>query len=292
MKRRAALAALATGAAAVAGCTTPLGGADDEGSDPGSTPTGSTPTETGQNNDSTPDGTVDLAVESVAATPEVIALYAPDSIGTYGGRSEQYLLARIDANAEPLDPADLGLVVGADTVRPRTGVGSGYRLWEYGEQFTFASEQPDGEKRSSPGWVAFELDNPVETDTVTLQWPGGERAIDDGIVAQLRRPPTTFDVAVDAPEQVADRSAATLSVTVENTGDHRGTFVGALNRIGPAIAYAPVTAVELPLDPGETDTWTHTYSASREQPPFEFTFAFRWRTNRIKQEIEVTGDAD
>jgi hypothetical protein len=257
MNRRDALAALASGTAAVTGCSGLTG-----------------------------PGGVDLAVESVAATPEAVALTTPDSIGTYGSRDSQFLLVEADANGEPLDPGDVGVSVRDRTVRPSTDVGSNYRLWGYGDQFTFLGNLPSDEERTVAGWLPFEVENPIDADGVTIEWPGGERSVDDRTVETLRRPPTTFDVTVDAPAEIESGSAAPISVTVENTGDVDGTFVGALNRIGPSVAYTPETAIELDVPSGEADTWEYSHGAGGT-----LTFIVRWRAGRQKREITVAGDA-
>jgi len=281
MNRRSVLAALAAGTATLAGC---LGDGDDgngdgddgDGLTPEPTPT-PTPTPT-------PERTVDVTVEAVTVAPAVVALNSPDSIGTFGSRDQQYVLAEITADSSELSPRDLQLVTGGERYSPAERVGDGPSIRPYGDLY-FATE---GES----GWVAFELPKPLDAATAALSWPGGGSDIADPIVGALRRPPASFDVTVEAPGQVEADSEATLSVTVENTGDVPGTFVGALNRIGPSVAYAPVAAARLSLTAGETDTWEHSYEPEPGDAGSSFEFSFVWRDGDERREVGLVEPAD
>jgi len=279
MDRRSLLAALVTGAAALAGC---IGNDGDSGNSDATPTDGSddgdqTPTDAADDGDQTPESTADVTVEQTAVTPEIVALDSPDSIGSYGAREQQYLLAEITASGE-LSPDDLELAAGDGSYTPSERIGRGITLRSYGDQY-FPTE-------AQSGWVAVEVPKPLDATSATLTWPGGEHALGEPAVGTLRRPPTSFDVTVEAPDQVEAGSSATLSVTVANTGDHRGTFVGALNRTGPSIAYTPVTAVELRLEPGESDTWEHSYGPLGDTDA-EFSFKFNWRNGREDRRIAI-----
>lgn len=280
MNRRSLLAALAAGTVTLAGC---LGDSDDDGNGDGLTPEPTpTPTPT-----PTPERTVDVTVEAVTVTPAVVALNSPDSIGTFGSRGQQYLLAEITADSSELAPGDLQFAAGEESYALREDVGAGgtlNTLWPYGDLY-FPTE---GES----GWVVFEVPKPLDATTAALSWPGGESTLGDPIVATLRRPPTSFDVTVEAPDQVEADSEATLSVTVENTGDTPGQFVGALNRIGPSIAYAPVTAARLSTAPGEVDTWEHSYEPEPDDAGSSFEFSFVWRDGDERRSIEIVEASD
>jgi len=277
MNRRSVLAALATGTAALAGC---LGDSDGENGDDGSLTPEPTPTAEPTETPTNPSG---LTVGSVTVAPQVVALNSPDSIGTYGERGEQYLLVEITTDTA-LDRQDLALVAGEDRYSSVERVGEGGRLWPYGDLYAATEELS--------GWLAFAVPKPLDAQAVTLSWPGGEYAITDQAVGALARPPTSFDVTVEAPEQVEADSPATLSVTVENTGDAAGTFVGALNRIGPSIAYTPETAAELTVEAGETDTWEGSYTPDPGTAGSTFTFEFVWQDGDERREIEIVEPED
>ena len=273
MNRRSVLAALATGTAALAGC---LGDSDGENGDDDGVPTPE-PTPTASPTP-TPENPVDLTVEAVTVAPQVVMLDTPDSIATYGGRDEQFLLAEITTSDE-MAPGDLTLTAGGEEYEPREWIGEGLSLYPYGDLY-FATE-------GETGWVAFELPKPFGSSSATLAWPGGSEALAAAVVGALNREPTSFDVTVDAPEQVPADSPATLSVSVANTGDATGTFVGALNRTGPSVAYTPETAVELTVEPGATDTWEYSYTPDLEDAGAAFTFVFVWRDGNERREIGI-----
>lgn len=275
MKRRSVLAALAAGTA-LAGC---FGNANDDGNGSTSEPTpAEEPTD-----DSTPARRVDATVEAVSVAPEVVTLDTPDSIGTYGTRGQQFLLVEITADNK-LAPQELQLVAGEEEHTPREQIGEGLSLRRYGDQY-FATE-------GDAGWVVFELPKPLEVFAATLTWPGGEYEIASHVLEPLGRPPTSFDVTVEAPETVEADSPATLLVTVENVGDAPGTFVGALNRTGPSIAYTPVAAAEVSLAPGETGTWEHSYDPDPGDAGSTFSFKFNWRNGREQRRIELVEPGD
>ena len=270
MNRRSVLAALATGTAALAGC---LGDSDGENGDDGVPTPEPTPTET-----PTPENPVDLTVEAVTVAPQVVTLDTPDSIATYGGRDEQFLLAEITTSDE-VAPVDLTLTADGEEYEPRERIGEGLSLYPYGDLY-FATE-------GETGWVAFELPKPLGSLSATLAWPGGSDDLAGAVVEALNREPTSFDVTVEAPEQVPADSPATFSVSVANTGDATGTFVGALNRTGPSVAYTPETAVELTVEPGATDTWEYSYTPDPEDAGAAFTFVFVWRDGDERREIGI-----
>lgn len=83
-----------------------------------------------------------------------------------------------------------------------------------------------------------------------------------------------------------------MTVTAENVGDVPGTFVGALNRQGPSVAYAPVESVRLELDAGETKERTHSFASDVyydvENPAA--TFSLVWRGGRSSATIAVDAE--
>jgi hypothetical protein len=282
MRRRRLLVALATGTAALAGCS---GQNPDTGPEPPDNP--QTPAPNGDDKKDptpTPGRDVSVTVERVTVLPEVVALDTPDSIGTFGGRSSQFLIAGIATSGSKLTRQDFGLTAGEASYHPIKHIGERQQtLWQSGE-FYFESDD-------TAGIVVFKVPKPLSgTDDVALTWPGGSQALDQATMARLARKPTSFAVSVDASAEASVDSPAELSVTVENTGNRPGTFVGALNRIGPLIAYAPVDSVRLSLKPGEQKTWNHTFTLDREKVEEgrdSFEFGVKWRDGSETQTIEI-----
>jgi hypothetical protein len=288
MRRRTVLAALATGTAALAGCTEQVIG-DGEDDSPETPDDPQTPAPNGDDEktpDSKPETDVSLSVERTTVLPEVVALDSPDSIGTFGGRSSQFLVGRITTEDKKLTRQDLQLSAGDASYQPVTTIGNHQRaLWQSGE-FYFESDDTDGV-------VAFKLPKPLsgaDSDGVTLSWPGGSQALGKHVRTHLARKPTSFAVSVEASAEASVDSPAELSVTVENTGDVPGTFVGALNRIGPLIAYAPIESIVLDIPAGEQETWDHTFTLDRdkvEEGRDSFEFRVKWRNGSETRTVDI-----
>jgi len=225
-----------------------------------------------------------VSVESVAVTPAVVARNSPDTLGVYGQRSTQYVIATVTADGTPIPaPDDIGLATDDGTVRPDQAVGGmGGELWTYGAPYG-----DDG-----VGWLAFVVSKPLETSAAAITQPGGEHPLPADALAGLTRPPTTFTVdSVTAPAEIAADEPATLEVTVTNEGSVPGTWVGALNRSGPSVAYIPETAVRLTVPAGGSRTWTYTNTVEdrfTDQPTGTLEFHLEWRDGSRSTTTEVT----
>ncbi|WP_415379733.1 hypothetical protein [Halosimplex sp. TS25] len=250
MNRRELLAVLAAGAVAVPGCLD--GSSDASDSSPTATPTGTvakgtdggTPADT-ETDTGTASGDF---VREAFAVPELAAPNSPDSFGVYGARDEQYVVALLDgASASRPAVDDITLLADGTSADARNSVGyGGWALFDYGGAY-LPSDNPSG-------WVVFRVSKPLDVAEAAITWPGGEYPLGDDVLADLARPPASFEIAsFEAPESAAQGTTFTLSLTVENTGDVDGTFVGAVNRNFPA--YAPVASIRLPVAAGETATW-------------------------------------
>lgn len=268
-----ALGAVVVGAS-VAGCL-----ADD---DPG---VGDSPSGDGDDGTGSDPDQGGVTVEAVHVRPELVTRNSPDSYGTYGARNEQYVVVEL-AVETPADhpPESFAVEAGGETHEVITALGQGYGFLA---EFDMAYGAEDG---TGSGWLAASLPKPLEAETKSLTWDGGSHAFDDAVLERLRRPPATFDVGFDAPESTTVGETVTATVTVENVGDVDGTFVGALTRVGPLVAYAPEAAIVLDVESGGTASWEFTHDieervADREAPEMELHL--RWDDERTSRTIDV-----
>ena len=303
MQRRTFLGGLATGVVAVSGCIG--GGTDggdgsdgDDGSDGRDGPPGAGPTSTERRPPDTdratpvppdtaepsPRGPSDTPgtgpgpssgfVTEAFAAPELVAPNSPDSFGVDG---------RTGSNAPPA-VEDVALTASGDSFTATTDVGYGtYALFDRGGAY-----RPSDDPR---GWVVFRLPKPLDATDATVSWPAGEYALDGDLVGSLSRPPTTFEVrAFEAPAAAEFGDTVTATVRVANTGDVDGTFVAAVNRVGPLIAYAPAAAVRLPVPAGETVAWRYEHTIDHtpaEDRPMRIHLL--WRDGDLSRQVTVRG---
>ncbi|MFC7133177.1 MULTISPECIES: hypothetical protein [Salinibaculum] len=250
MHRRTFLTAAATGFAATAGClgeSDPGANTDGTGDDATDTPTPdptATPTQE------------PASVERVSLAglqPARIALGTPDSIGVFGESAGQSLFISVQTGSEnPPARSDFAFELDGKTHTP---VAKTRRLWRRSESEFGAEYSPSG------GWLLFDLPATADDpDSARLRWPGGSWQPDPAVRTRLASQNPTFDVSVTAPETVPVGETPEATVAFENTSDVAGTFVLAVNRVGPYIAYAPEAAVRNLLEPGASGSVTVTPS--------------------------------
>lgn len=257
MRRRALLSSVAGALVTIAGCVN--GGAGDAAPSPTTnvppTTNGSPTTDTAaRTSDSTPtdtatgtDPAADVAVEYVRQQWGVVTPGSPDSIGV-SEPDRRFVVARVDVDGT-LGREDFALAVGDRTFAPITFDGDG------GYRYLYRTSWGDDhyyERGRDAGLLYFAPDAPADGDAVALTWPGGESRVEAGVRERLGTPRPPLAVALDVPETYAGDTAPTVGVEVTNEGETTGRFLGALNRVGPHIAYAPVARVTGLVDPGET----------------------------------------
>lgn len=249
--RRDALRLGAGSLALLAGCSSVIPG----GSEPGGTPESDTDADDGDgsgdddgsNGDAGNDGGSG-AVRDVRVTPSVVTL-ATDSIGTSGGPDEQFVVLSLTSGGDAsIDRETVTLTADESAYEPNDlGTRGGHQsvIWS-------------GSQRKDGPYIGFTVPKPLDADAVVLEWDDDRYALGDAARRRLARPPTTFSVTeFSSPTVVEPGSEVVVTLTVENDGDHAGTFVGALNRVGPKVAYTPVRSVHLDLASGDSTTWTH-----------------------------------
>lgn len=253
MRRRVLLATAAGGLAALAGCLDAVPASTDDpsgdrsstdgspptgGSTPADDPTptdGSTPTDARSRSPS-----ADVTVERVRLQYGVVTPTSPDSIGISDSRVP-YLVARVRVDG-PLARDDFALAVGDDRYGPAT-VDRLYRT-AWGDDRRYGQSH-DG------GLLLFEPPSRAPAGDLRLTWPGGERPIDGAIRDRLGRGPPALSAALDVPTTHAGGEAPPVGIEVTNEEETPARFLGALNRIGPRVAHAPVARVTELLPAGE-----------------------------------------
>lgn len=230
------------------------------------------------------DGGVEVAVEDVTVRPGVVALDSPDSYGVFGGRDEQYLVAEVAVGTPgALEPSDLVVETDGDEFETTVDVGAtGGQLPEFGDAY--------GTTDDGSGWIAARLPKPLEADHAAIAWDGGEYALEASVLERLNRPPTDFDVALGAPSVASVGDGVTVDVALVNTGGVDGTFVAALNRVGPRVAYAPEATVALPVAAGEYAEWEYTFEIDPEVAEMDdpsVRFHLPWRDGSPTRVVDV-----
>lgn len=263
--------------AALAGCTTD-GGSGGGGDDGDGDNTGDGGGERGS------DG--DVRLEDAAVLPEVVAPNSPDSYGVYGERDEQYVGVHLEVDSPHDHPPSSFAVRAAGEEREVFE-----RLGTWGGP-GFGDPYDPTTRGEGSGWLAARLPKPLEAPDAALTWDGGEHALGDAVVDRLRRPPASWDVAFEAPDAADVRDEVTATVSVENTADVDGTFVAALNQVGPTIAYMPAAKVHLDVAAGEEAEWEYDVvlddrGITRMEDPF-VRFHLRWRDGSPSREVEIS----
>ncbi|WP_396613116.1 CARDB domain-containing protein [Haloferax sp. S1W] len=242
---------------------------------------------TGTTNTTTTSEPGDVTVSNVQITPELVALDSPDSIGTFGDRDEQFVLVTIavdGGSGPPVDAFSLSTENQTFSPTPTDDLPAYGRLWSRGSAYGA------GDEERTSGYLVFSVPKPLDATTIDFQGPGGKFELGADARSTLARPPTDFAVTeVSAPESVESGTEVTVSATIENTGSADGTFVAALNRVGPLIAYAPVKRVETELAAGESTTWTYTYTPSLDGSTDSrpMNFHLNWRGGSVSTETTV-----
>lgn len=247
MRRRALLAGCAGTLGGLAGCLS--GTRDDTG---GSTTTSGTATPT-QTSTPTPAASVSL----LSLQPAVVT-FGTDSISV-SGETSQHLF--VDLAVEDGDPPAV------EEFRFRF---SGVETTPLEPREPYWVEYNPGETRYSretgTGRLVFDLPATGDATSAALQWPGGEWTPPAALRDRLAAPPPPLSLEWSVPETAEVRTTPTLIFTVTNSGDLPGRFVGALNRTGPRVAYAPITAISRLIPADETVTFDVTDRFDLDDP--------------------------
>jgi len=254
MHRRSFLGLVSAVTLGLAGCSSGSDGTDDPGSGGDGTDTHEASTRasthTSTRGTATPTGTdraYSLAVSVESLRPGLVTPDSPDSIGVTHAAG-QYLTLLLDPGGEGPPPEDIALAFdGAD--HGPLALEETFRDTPWGRD---ADAQYDGD---GAGWLVFALPDAGDATSARLHWPGGEWHPDGRLRERLGTPTPRFDVSVDAPDAIAPGEQPWFSVTAANRGDVPGGFVGALDRVGPRVAYTPVEQVSFVVPAGDREKW-------------------------------------
>ncbi|MWG34174.1 hypothetical protein [Halomarina oriensis] len=263
MKRRALLSTVGTGLTlGLSGCTSTA--------DPRSASTNSTQTSSPTTSDS-------LAVTDAGTQSWVVGNDFPDSKAVFGEQGKQFLVFKMGVDGESMVAYDEFEIDAGTTYTPTEyiGIAETSPSLPYGPQYT----------PSAGGWVAFHIPEPLDADAVTLRWPEGEYRVERALLDELATPPAEFAVReFSFPETYEAEMTATL--TVENTGDVDGTFIGAINQIGIDVDITPVAEISLDVPAGASESWTYSTTVTGS-PGEEMTLDLRWSGGEREATVTV-----
>lgn len=238
MQRRTFVASVSGALAAVTGCLGRRRGSDGPPED------GSRGTATATPTPRSGEPAAGVTVDALHLQYGVVTPTTPDSIGV-SNPDTPYIVASVRVDG-PLSREEFGLRMGDVRYGP-TRIDRLYRT-AWGDDHWY-------ERGRDSGLVLFEAP-PTPTKHLRLTWPGGERAVDDGIVARIDAPAPQFSATLDVPSSYGGSTAPPVAVDVTNEGSTAGRFLGALNRGGPQVASIPVARVSELVPAGERTTVT------------------------------------
>lgn len=245
MQRRALLTTTGATLAGLAGCLSESSGEPADGTDTTNgtdTPTDATATT------EPPESSVEVSMETYQ--PAVVQL-ATDSIHV-ADDAGAYLFLSVDASAAAEPPAreEFSFELGDGSHSPVAPAER--RLWrQYHEDESYGDS-------NAVGWLLFELPEAAAAEDAALTWPGGEWRPGESLRARLAAEYPSMSMEFSVPETVPEGEHPTVTVRVQNEGDVDARFVAGLNRVGPRVAYTPVTSPSFVVPAGGSETWEHT----------------------------------
>lgn len=273
MNRRRFLTAIAATGTLTAGCVGDGGPdpADGETDTPNASPSAANPTDSTD----TPTATETVAPASVSVSDVtlqrgLVVPNSPDSIGVQG-EDNRYLWAHVAVEEGSIAHDEFTLFASVEEFAPETETRV-YRT-DWGSDEPYA----DGE-----GWLLVELPLQVDDADLVLQWPGGEYPLEDAFEERLARSPPPMHATLR--KQYDETPGEPIAVDVTNDGDVPGRFVGALNRQGGGVAYAPIERVSVFLAAGESTTVSIEDSVDHRTPgggsngPPDMRYDLYWAT--------------
>lgn len=210
-----------------------------------------TPTATPIPGDATPveDGTptpdADVTVESVVDQWGYVVPDSPDSIGVMA-TDRQFVVADVRVEGGAYRRSAFAFGAGSGGVEPTT-FEEFYRT-SWGDEEWY-------EKGRDRGLLLFEVPGDLGSEVPRLTWPTDEWRPPEAFVRRLTAARPAMNATLAVPDASDGSTDTTVEIEVTNEGDVEGRYLGALNRVGPTIAYTPIARVSGLVDAGETTTF-------------------------------------
>lgn len=202
-------------------------------------------------------GQGEVALESVRLQYGFVTPGSPDSIAVSHGAT-QYLVATVQVEGS-LARDDFALHIGDDVSEPTTEERLYRIVWGDDEWY---------ERDRRHGLLVFRIPRDA-SGTPRLTWPTDDEPLANKLETPIGGSPPRFSASFDFPNTYDGTEAPPLVLELSNEGARTGRFLGALNRVGPRVAYTPVDEVSevVPASTTETvtvrDSWTGTPSEDR-----------------------------
>lgn len=185
---------------------------------------------------------LEVTIDAIQLQYGVVIPNSPDSIGI-SNPDTPYLVVSVTV-AGPLTPDEFGLHHGDVRYAP-TRLDRLYRT-SWGDDSWY-------ERGRTEGLILFEAP-PAATRPLALTWPGGEQPIENGIIERLNAGTPGLSASIRVPDEHDTDTAPPVDIEVTNEGEIARRFLGALNRVGPLVAYTPVTRLSELVTAGDTET--------------------------------------
>jgi hypothetical protein len=218
---------------------------------PAPTATSTRPPETTTSSDepstATPSAGYDVSVRYVHLQYGLAYLYNVDSARVREADTP-FVAASVDVTTDgvSVDPPS------ADEFALRAGTNR-YEPAEF-DQLLRIHLDDEGWYTAGHGLLLFELPNAGVDGDLRLTWPGGERAIGEGIAERVEAGPPELSASLSLPDTHDSADAPPVEVEVTNEGERPARFVGTVARGGPLVASTPVARMTELVAAGETVT--------------------------------------
>lgn len=237
-------------------------GSDTSTATSSSTPSTSSSTTTSESTTTTP------SIETIIARRSFVYLYSTTHYGAYTSPDTTFVFARASAEA---DREEYVLSVGDIEHPARREVGG-----------QSVASLRDGIPEGEGALLAFAIEDEVAPADATIHGTGGVTTLPDVARETLRNPPSVTVSGFQVPDRASRGSTVTATLTLQNTGESTGIFLG--NVGSTALSGQPVQTIEVP---GES-TVTEELEVSLYEEGETETIRCWWGVGREERTIELT----
>jgi len=181
-----------------------------------------------------------------------------DSIGVKSPESDQFAFVTPPVSEGSPAPSAFHLRLGDEQFTPASSV-PGIEAKTPGVEGIYTTD----DRRGS---LVFDIPT-VETENAALLFDGTRYPLTEVARGRLATAPEFSLESVSVPDSVAPDENVELSITVTNAGDAAGTYLAGFRTSGLP------KAIDVPLEPGETETGSVTYDADADHEAMQFFFA-------------------